>query len=282
LKLRHRQLAVGRLTLHVAEVGEGEPVLFLHGFPAYWQDWEEQLLMLAARGYRAIAVDLPGYGESGQLPNMLDYRATLVVSDLATLTSALELPAVHVVGHDWGGTLAYCLAAEYPTLVRKLVILNAPHPELMARALRNFEQLRRSWYLFFFQLPWLPEWCLRRSAVLSMIFRGMAVRAGAFSDDDLVRYASAFRRPGVARAALYYYRAAYRAPVRARRPVEQDTLVLWGDRDQALSGRLLLHGLEKYVPRACVERFSDAGHWLHHDLPEVVSARLVAFLSSAG
>ncbi len=282
MMVQHRRVNVGRLTLHVAELGEGEPVLLVHGFPSYWEDWREQMEALAARGFRAIAFDLPGYGESDQLPGVLDYRSTLLAADIAGLIRALALPRVHVLGHDWGGTLAYCLAAEHPELVHKLIVLNAGHPELFRRALQRFEQLRRSWYMFLFQLPWLPEWLLKRRAALSLALRGMEVRVGAFSDADLDRHVAVMRLPGVAHAALSYYRAAFRAPVRARRTVQQPTLVLWGNQDQALSAQLLLTGLAEHVPNVRIQRFEHAGHWVHRDVPESVTGHVVEFLRATG
>ena len=282
MTIRHRRVNAGRLTLHVAELGEGEPVLLVHGFPSYWEGWREQMEALAARGFRAIACDLPGYGESDQLPNVLDYRGTLLAADLAGLIRGLQLPCVHVLGHDWGGTLAFCLARQHPELVKKLVVLNAGHPELLLTALRHFEQLRRSWYVFLFQLPWLPEWLLKRRAALSVALRGLEVRAGAFSDEDLERHLAVMRLPGVARSALSYYRAAFRVPLRARGTIAQPTLVLWGDQDPALSGALLLPKLSEYVPDLRVLHFEQAGHWLHYDLPEVVTRHVVDFLSTTG
>jgi pimeloyl-ACP methyl ester carboxylesterase len=280
MNISHRRVDAGRLSLHVAEVGEGPAVLFLHGFPAYWADWQEQMQALAAAGFRVIAPDLPGYAESDKLPSTLDYRSTLLASDLAGLIRALGLSISHVVGHDWGGTLAYCLASEHPELVDRLVILNAGHPELFRLALRHLEQIRMSWYMFLFQLPWLPEWLVQRRSVLALALRDMLVRKGAMSDAELDRYVAAMHTPGAAHSALSYYRAAFRAPVRARRTVMQRTLVLWGERDTALSARLLLTNLSAYVPSARVERFAEAGHWLHRDLPEIVSELLIRFFSA--
>lgn len=271
---------VGRLALHVAEIGEGPPVLVLHGFPAYWADFAEQMARLASAGFRVIAPDLPGYAESDKLASTLDYRSTLLAGDLAGLIRALGLAQVFLIGHDWGGTLAYCLASEHPELVSRLAVLNAGHPELFRLALRRCEQLRKSWYIFLFQLPWLPEWLVQRRRALEVALRGMLVERAALSDEELDRYVAAMRTPGAARAAVSYYRAAFRAPVRAKRIVSQRTLVLWGERDTALSADLLLGGLTAYVPDVRVERFAEGGHWLHRDLPEVVSGRLRDFFTS--
>ena len=279
MSIEHRRVNVGRLALHVAELGAGPPVLLLHGFPAYWADWRGQMQALAQAGFRAIAPDLPGYGESDPLPNVRDYGLPLLAADLAGLISALGYGQVHVVAHDWGGPLGYCLAAEHPHLVDRLVVINAPHPAQFREALRHFDQLHRSWYALMFQLPWFPEWLTRRRFAMSFATRGMAVRTEAFSEADVERYLAAMRRPGVAHAALSYYRAAFRAPARGRWLVTQPTLVLWGEQDLSLSGRVLLPGLARHVPDVRVERFADAGHWLHHDLPEVVNRHLTKFLS---
>jgi pimeloyl-ACP methyl ester carboxylesterase len=280
--IQHRQLNVGRLSLHVAELGAGEPVLLMHGFPTDWEDWRKQMEALAAAGFRAIACDLPGYGQSQRLPSLLDYRATLLTADIAGLIRALQLPRVHVIGHDWGGTLAYCLAAEHPELVNKLIVLNAGHPELFRNALRHYEQLRRSWYMFLFQLPCLPEWLLTRRAAMSLALRGMEVRRGAFSDADLDRHVHAMRLPGAAHAALSYYRAAFREPVRARRMITGPTLALWGDQDRALSSELLLLDLPKHVANVTIRHFAEAGHWLHHDLPDEIASHVLNYLRATG
>lgn len=280
MSLREHRVNVGRLELHVVELGDGPPVLLLHGFPAYWEDFRDQMEALAASGFRAIAVDLPGYGSSDQLPNVDDYEVSLLAADLAGLIAALGLERAHVIGHDWGGTLAYCLAAEHPERVDRLVIINAGHPDAFRLALRSPEQLYRSWYIFLFQLPWLPEWLVTRRSAISLCFRSMAVKPGAFSEGELDRYLGAMRVPGVAHAALNYYRAAMRASPRGERLVGQRTLVLWGEQDKALSAPLLLDSLTRWVPNARIARFANGGHWLHHDLPQVVSRHVIEFLSA--
>ncbi len=280
MSIEHRRLNAGRLEIHVAELGSGPAVLLLHGFPADWADWQSQMQALAAAGFRAIAPDLPGYGESDRLPNVLDYRLPLLAADLAGLISALGFSQVHVVGHDWGGPLGYCLASQHPRLVDRLVVINAPHPAQFRSALRHFDQLHRSWYAFFIQLPWLPEWLVRQRFAMSFMMRGMAVRADAFSEADVERFLAAMRRPGVARAALSYYRAAFRSSEPDPWLVSQRTLVLWGEQDLSLSARVLLPDLARHVPDVRVARFANAGHWLHHDLPEVVSRHLIEFLSA--
>jgi pimeloyl-ACP methyl ester carboxylesterase len=252
----------------------------LHGFPAYWADFEQLMGTLARAGFHAIAPDLPGYGQSDRLPKVLDYRLPLLAADIAGLIRALGYARVHVIGHDWGGPLAYCLASEHPSLVERLIVINAPHPAQFGPALRHFDQLHRSWYALMFQLPWFPEWLVRRRAPMSFATRGLAVREGAFSEADVDRYLQAMREPGVARAALSYYRAAFRAGERSSWRVRQPTLVLFGEQDRSLSAKVLLSSIARYVPDVRVERFPNAGHWLHHDLPEIVGQRVIEFLRS--
>ena len=279
MSIVHQRIRVGRLAMHVAELGAGPAVLLLHGFPAHWGDWEVQMRALASAGFRAIAPDLPGYGQTEALANVLDYRAESLAADLAGLISALGLSKVYVVGHDWGGILGYCLAAFHPEMVDRLVVINAPHPLVFQSALRHFGQLRRSWYVFLFQLPWLPEWLVRQRPAIWLSLRFMAVRAGAFSEADVESYLAAIRVPGVAHAAINYYRAAIRAPLRGPCMIRQRCLLLWGEQDHALSSQLLLPGLARHVSNLRVTRFANAGHWLHHDLPEVVNRHLIDFLS---
>ncbi|HEY4157169.1 MAG TPA: alpha/beta hydrolase [Polyangiaceae bacterium] len=279
MNISERRVRAGRLELNVAEVGEGPPILILHGFPEYWAGFRGQMQALAAAGFRAIAPDLPGYGKSDKFAHTLDYESSLLAGDLAALIPALGLERAHVIGHDWGGTLAYCLASRHPEVVDRLLVMNAGHPELFRLALRHFEQIRKSWYMFMFQLPFLPEWLVRRRFALSIALRGLAVNPHAFSDADLDDYLRAMRLDGVAHAAVSYYRAAFRAPVRAVQRIDHQTRVLWGQRDKALSEPLLLNGLEAHVPNVSITRFADAGHWLHHDQPEPVSRAIVEFFS---
>ena len=278
MTLRERRVNAGRLDLHVIEAGAGPALLLLHGFPAYSADWTAQLHALSRAGYHVIAPDLPGYGGSDRPKRVGDYSASALTEDLAGLIRGLGLTRVQVVGHDWGGLLAYCLAVTHPELVSRLVVINAPHPEMYRRAVRHFDQMRRAWYVALFQLPWFPEWLVQRRGMMRLCLRGLTVRPDAFTDADVERYLAAMRRPGVAWSALAYYRALFRFPMRLKIPVSQPTMVLWGEQDAALSAPLLLDGLAEYVPDLRVQRFPDAGHWLHHDLPEVVTRCLLDFL----
>jgi len=289
------------ITLRYLEAGAGPLVLFLHGFPDFSYGWRHQLTALAAAGYRAVAPDLRGYNRSSKPRRVAAYDLPVLGADVAALVRALgEERAAAIVGHDWGGVIAWHVAEQRPELLERLVILNAPHPAAFARELATPDQVARSAYVFFFQLPWLPEFVLRAGgsyAPLLRALRRMVKRPGAMTDTDLARRRDALAQPGALTAALNYYRAfgrrlARRAVRRAiarlfggagagrgerSATVQAPTLLLWGERDPALGVRLT-EGLERWVPRLEVRRFPKAGHWVQLDEPDVVSEAIVEWV----
>jgi len=291
--LSHEESIANGVRLHYVAAGDPEDplVVLLHGFPEFWYAWHRQLPDLAAAGYRVVAPDMRGYNRSEKPHGVAAYDRTELVADVAGLIDAVGRDRAHLVGHDWGGMVAWDVAAERPDLLASLTVLNAPHPNRFRRALLgNPTQLRNSWYILFFQAPWLPERLL--SAGSAFALRGLAdstVDPDAFSPADLRRYRRAFARPGAARSAINYYRAALRrfareelsALVPGRSPrratVSVPTLLLWGEQDDALDVSLSA-GVEEWVTDLTVRRFPDASHWLPMDAPERVSEALLAFL----
>lgn len=232
---------------------------------------------LAEAGFRAVAPDQRGYNLSEKPRRTKDYRIDNLVNDIAALIRDLDSGAVPVVAHDWGAMVAYCLAARHPELVERLVILNGPHPEQFRTALRRFSQLVRSWYVFLFLLPFLPVWLARSRRVLTHVLRGGAVHPSSFTDQDVEAYVTAMQRPGAARAAISWYRAAFRFPVRAPGAIRAPTLILWGERDATLTPRLL-DGLDRYVPDVHIRRLPHASHWIEHDAARDVGDAIVEFV----
>lgn len=269
------------------EAGDGPLVLLLHGFPDHGASWREQLPALAQAGVRAVAPDLRGYGGTERPHDVAAYDLDVLAADVVALVERLgEGRARGVVGHDWGGAIAWHVAMHHPDRLERLAILNAPHPATFARALRSPLQHVRSAYVYLAQLPWLPEravsmrdgWLLRRA------MRRMVQRPGALDEEALRAQVAAVVGDDRARAPLAYYRAAVRRMLRGRRGpvgmrgiVEHPTLVLWGDRDPVLRPGLT-EGLERWVPQVRVQRFPGAGHWVHWDAAEAVSLALSAFL----
>ena len=277
-EIRHYWHDCGGVRLHVAEAGQGPTVLLLHGFPELWIAWRKLMLGLARRGYRAIAPDLRGYGASDKPRGVSAYRVAALLDDVRRLVKDLCHGRTAVVAHDWGGTLAYCLASESPDLVSSLSILNAAHPSRLNAMLLTSGQALRSWYIFAFQLPVLPELLLKQREVLSRVLRGSAARPECFSDDDILAYHGAMLVPRAAESVVNYYRASFRWPVRAERVVEAPTLVIWGQADPALDLRLL-DGLAQHVPRLRVEQVAGAGHFVQHEQPEAVERLIAEHLS---
>ncbi|HEY0025068.1 MAG TPA: alpha/beta hydrolase [Longimicrobium sp.] len=275
----HHEAVVNNVRLHWVQAGEGPLVILLHGFPQFWWAWRWQIPALAAAGYRVVAPDLRGYNLSEKPARVAAYRIEQLMADVVGLVRHLGVDKAHVVGHDWGGVIAWWMGMLAPAQVDRLVILNAPHPRAFARELMTPDQMLRSWYAAAFQLPILPEAAFRRGdfALLERIFRGEAVRPGAFSDQDIQLYREAAARPGAIKAMLDYYRAAARHSSPRSRRIALPTLVIWGDRDPALSVRLT-HGLQKWVPDIRVEHLPEASHWVMEEFPDRVNELLLGFL----
>ena len=284
----HAEAHVKGVRLHYVATGpaDGPAVVLLHGFPDFWYTWRHQLPALAAAGFRAVAPDQRGYNLSDKPPRVRDYAIETLAADVAALARQLAGGRpVHLVGHDWGGGVAWLVAMWHPDVVDRLVILNAPHPAAYDREIRRgWSQPLRSWYILAFQVPWLPEAVLAADdcEVLKRVLRTEPARPGAFTPADLARYEAAWEQPGALRSGVHWYRAAVRRGptwVADRvRPVECPTLVIWGDRDAYLVPALA-DGLEPWVPRVRVERLPEASHWVQHDEPERVNGLVVAFLT---
>jgi pimeloyl-ACP methyl ester carboxylesterase len=294
----HRLVASGELTVHVVELGQGPAVLLLHGFPEFWWSWRHQLPALAAAGYRAIAVDLPGFGRSYRPRGVSAYSVSHLADVMAGLLDTLGIDrAAAVVGHDWGGVIGYRLAARHPDRVARLAVLNAPHPALLARGLLRHGQALRSAYVVPFLVPGLAEraFAAGDGALLRRTLR--AFRATTVPDDELEPYLEAARDAEWLRGGLAMYRAmalslAARAPVvRQLTPLAGDraagdrvaapVLVVWGERDPFLAPHLAEPPQDE-VPHARVERLPDASHDVMLDAPERVNALLVELLRGPG
>lgn len=271
--------------LHAVSAGGGPLVVLLHGFPDCWYGWRAQLPALAAAGFRAVAVDLRGYNLSDRPERVDAYRMPRLVADARAAVHALGGGGrAHVVGHDWGGAVAWHLAAAHPEVVDRLVIANAPHPDRFGELLRTPAQALRSWYTAAVQVPLVPEFVLGAAGrqVLLGVLEGMHRRPGAFTPVDRARYRAAFRGSWGVRGPLAYYRAAARHPgeeFHTPRHVDRPTLVVWGQEDPALVPENA-SALERFVPDLRVERFPGAGHWVMADAAEGVNRAVVRFLGA--
>ena len=155
---QHREIITNGLRMHYVIQGTGPLIVLLHGFPEFWYSWRFQIPFLAEHGYTVVAPDLRGYNDTEKPPS--GYNVSTLLRDIVGLIRSLEYEKAIIVGHDWGGALAWSFAMRYPQMTERLVVLNAPHPWAFFRELRTLKQLRKSWYMFFFQIPWLPEYIL--------------------------------------------------------------------------------------------------------------------------
>jgi len=275
----HRRVDVGDVYLHIAEAGpaDGPLVVLLHGFPEFWWSWRHQLDAFAAAGFRAVAPDLRGYHLSDKPAGVRAYEVEALAGDVAGLIRALGRTEATIVGHDWGAVVAWTFAMLHGAMTTRLAILNVPHPLTMLRGMRTGRQLRKSWYIFFFQLPRLPEWVITRHdfAFIRRAFAGDGV-----PDADIARYVDALRQPGAVQSAVHYYRATIRRGFAGRMaaitPITVPVLVIWGDRDRYL-GRELADPPADLVPQARVVHLPDASHWVQTAAPAQVNALLLDF-----
>lgn len=268
------------LRFEVLEQGGGDRLaLCLHGFPEHAVSWRHQAPALAAMGYRVWAVNQRGYGRSSRPARVGDYAIPHLLADVAALIDASGARSTVLVGHDWGGVVAWCFAAGQVRPLERLAILNAPHPLCFRAALRHPRQVLKSWYAAFFQVPALPDRLLAAGG-------GAAVRrmfAGLNLPPDVAGiYADQAAEPGAATAMLNWYRAA-RDPGPGMpdlsRVIEVPTLVLWGEDDVALDLRCL-DGTERYVRDLSIRRLPGVSHWVQQDAPGEVNRLLREFLPS--
>ena len=285
VELAHRYADLGDVRLHYIEAGEGPLVLLLHGFPQFWYQWRHQVLALVEAGFRVVAPDMRGYNLSDKPPGVQAYRVELLARDVERLIRTCGEGTATVVGHDWGAIAAWIAAMRHPGRVERLAILNVPHPARSLDGLLSPMQLLRSSYMFFFQIPRLPEKVIRAGdfALLRSVFRSDPVQPEAFTAEDIERYIEAIAQPGALTASLNYYRALLRYPGETRallKRVEAPVLVIWGERDRFLSRRLA-EPPRLWVPNLMrVKRLPNASHWVAEDRPLEVNTLLLDFLRS--
>jgi pimeloyl-ACP methyl ester carboxylesterase len=264
--------------------GAGAPLaLCLHGFPECSFSWRHQLPLLASLGYRAWAPDLRGYGETDRPPGVEAYDVEHLLDDVSGLLDAAGVEKALLLGHDWGALVAWLFAMRRPERVERLVILNVPHPACAERELRRPRQLLRSWYVLFFQLPWLPEKLLARAGI-GKVMRDSAVHEERFDASVREVYDRNAAGPGALTAMLSYYRAALRGGgMRRQRAlgfpvIDAPTLMVWGEQDVALT-KETTYGTDRYVSDLTLRYLPDASHWVQQDAPEEVNAILEAWLT---
>lgn len=285
LPVTHAHAQVNGLRYHYVELGSGPLVLLLHGFPENWWSWRYQLEPLARAGFRVVAPDQRGYADTDKTgPYDLDTLAT----DLCELIRVLGREKADVVGHDWGGAVAWHMAATRRAFVDRLAVLNCPHPARMAEALRSSrEQLKRSWYMLALQIPYLPERALRAGGpLLREIYARNAKDRSHFSEEELRPIIDGLRKPGAAKAMVGWYRTAFREAVKGRWRLGQypefndEALLIWAKEDRALGYDELVPGTERYARKLRVETIERCGHFVQAEQPARVNELLLGHLTA--
>ena len=281
--LEHHEIPTNGIRLHVVQTGPvtGPLVLLLHGFPECWYGWRLQLPSLAAAGYRVWAPDQRGYNRSEKPQGIAAYRLAALAADVLGLLDAAGHRQACLVGHDWGGIVAWWIAVHAPHRLQRLVVINAPHAAAMRQQLRRHPaQWLRSSYIGWFQLPWIPELVTRlgRGRLLVWALQ-QSSRPGTFTPTDLEQYREAWSHPQALHAMLNWYRALLRRPawLATSRPITVPTLLLWGANDVFLGREMARASLEQCQHGELV-MFEEATHWVHHEHPVRVNALLETFL----
>lgn len=273
--------AVNGLSLHVVEAGpaNGPLLILLHGFPEFWWAWRRQITPLAEHGYHVVVPDMRGYNTSEAPHGITAYRLETLSADILALADSFGADRFQLVGHDWGGIVAWDVGARDPGRLERLVVMDAPHPDLWVKeVLSHPTQALRSTYAAFFQLPWLPEAVLRAFNFAGLRTMVHLARPGTFEPGEMDRYVDAWSHPGSLTAMLNYYRALRKRPVPDQpRRITPPTLILWGEKDSFLEGHIARSALD-YCDDGNLTIVTDATHWLHLEEPERINRELIAFL----
>jgi pimeloyl-ACP methyl ester carboxylesterase len=260
-------------------------VLLLHGFPEFWYAWRNQIEPLRAAGFRVVVPDLRGFNLSDKPKGAANYRMEVLVEDVRQLIAELGHEQAIIVGHDLGGLVGWHFAMRHPSATKRLVVMNCPHPAHQRAMMTDARQLRKSWYILFFQLPVLPRMGIERRdfAVLRRLFSRDTVRRDAYTQEDIERYVEAFRH-GTAGAAVQWYRALLRtnplALEHTLRPIDVPTQVIWGRRDSAVRFAYA-EPPAKWVWDVRLDVIDDASHWVQCDRPDTVNRLLLDVLLSS-
>lgn len=283
-EVNFRLIETNGVRLHTVVAGpeDGELVVLLHGFPEFSYGFHHQMEALAASGYRVVAPDQRGYHLSDKPERIDDYTIDKLSGDIAGLIEAFGETSAMVIGHDWGGAVAWHLAASKPDYVKKLIAINIPHPAAMPRVfMKNPLQWLKSSYMAFFQLPEVPEKLMAANDFESMkqAMKGTA-RPDAFTDQELERYKDAWSQPGALTGMLNWYRAIRKGSLlqMPKAPLRMPVRIIWGLGDQFLSPMLATESL-KFCENAELVWVGEATHWVHHEQPEIVNRLIKEFLT---
>ncbi len=280
----HLTIATNGVNLHVVQAGpeDGRLIIFLHGFPEFWYGWRQQIRYFAERGLRVWAPDQRGYNTSDKPAGVAAYSRDELAADVIGLIQAAGREKAIIVGHDWGAAVAWWLANKHPQHVEKLIILNVPHHSTFSQVIQTSpEQRRKSWYMGFFQIPWLPEAMLRANNWRAMSEAlTKTSRPGTFSADDLAEYRRAWGQGKAMTTMINWYRSVVQKPLEnpPSPRITVPTLMIWGARD-AFLGRELAQPSIDLCDDGRLVFIEEATHWVQHEEADRVNALMGEFLA---
>ena len=282
--VKHGFIKTNGINLHYVSLGKGKLMLMLHGFPEFWYSWRYQIAEFA-QDYHVVAIDMRGYNDSDKPENLSAYEMSELIADVKGVIDGLNYEECILVAHDWGGAIAWNFVYEHPEMVEKLIVMNLPHPAKFRAGLKTWEQLQKSWYIFFFQIPFLPELIFQANnyQAIASGFIDMAIDKSAFTTEDLSAYKDAAAKPGALTAMINYYRANFNIPpdnnmARNYGILDIPTLMIWGEEDTAL-GKELTYGTDAYVSNLELKYIPNCSHWVQQEQPDLVNQYMRDFLA---
>lgn len=283
IRTQDKMIETNGIKLHIVQKGDSESplVLLLHGFPEFWYGWRQQIDFLAGMGFRVVVPDQRGYNLSDKPKGIDAYRIDNLTLDIIGLIDALNYKKATIIGHDWGGMIAWQLAIKYPERLEKLIILNIPHPKVMKKTLlTSWRQKRKSWYIFFFQIPGLPELISSRIN-FALLRKGLikSSRRGTFSETDLKQYQEAWSKKNALRSMINWYRAAFRTMFEksVKSYIDIPTLLIWGMKDFALISDMAQPSID-LCRKGRLVFIEEASHWVQHEEPDRVNSLIKDYL----
>lgn len=283
--MKHCYVCVKGTNYHYVQSGKGRVMLLLHGFPEFWYSWKKLFPYLDA-DFQLVALDMKGYGQSDSPKNVSAYHYKIIVEEIFEIMNYLTQDKIYLVGHDWGGGIAWEIAKMYPDKIEKLIVLNCPPPSVLLRSiLTNLKQFKMSWYIFFFQLPLIPEWWIHRniSTFFWRALKGWAVDKSAFQDDEIAQYEHTFKERHHFTGPINYYRAAFRSifdkKFSENSKINKATLIIWANEDKAL-GKWLLDDIPALFEDSLlvIRQIPNCGHWVQHEKPKEVARFIREFI----
>jgi len=282
-KWDHQYVQINKIRMHYVTHGKGKIVILLHGFPEFWYSWRFQIKEIG-KYFKVIAPDLRGYNETDKPIGVENYKIDILTQDILELIRNLGEDKAIIVGHDWGGAIAWEFAKYHPERTEKLIILNCPPISILQEEIvKNKEQAKKSQYIIFFQTPEIPEKTLSENdyAMLKYTLKDMAIKKELWDDETLSKYVNALKMPALS-CGINYYRASFKYPIKAKQrqmKVLCPTLVIWGEKDRALGRELTDYFPDIVDGPYSIKFIPDVGHWVQQEAPDLVNKYILEFLS---